>query len=164
MNNKGIPNGLKESIELRKKDTIDKVQQAISEIQEDSGIVTKSKLIAMTKLSSSTFSTTHVKRVLEINKVCQYANRRIITQDNQEKKVEVLSNEVNSLYKEISILKSTIQDKDIIITRSENKITKINQELKVSRENYELLLGKLHLILQELDKKNVIINTGFDIL
>lgn len=56
----------------KREKTLALIQGAIDEIEEDHRIVTKKELMALTGLSSGTFSQQHVKELLAKNQVCQF--------------------------------------------------------------------------------------------
>ncbi len=148
-----IPKSLKDKQEEMKRNTINNIQEAIDTIQEEGGIVTKKKLIEYTGLSNATFSKPHVKQLLEINRVCQYRESKKITRTNNDIKQDI--EVVNRLNKKIAMLESKVHDKEIVIS-------KIKSEYEALNTNYELLLGKLHLVMRKVDEREYDIGIDFD--
>lgn len=133
--------------------TIEKIQDAIDTVIEEGGIVTKKKLIEITGLSNATFSKAHVKELLEINKVCQYRTSKKITVSEDNNVQSVMK--INQLKKEVYKLESKLQDKDIVIMN----LKKEQEELS---DKYEMLLGKLHIIMRKVNEQNIDIGLNFD--
>ena len=106
---------MKKMYAQKRKATLDKIQSAIDEIQEDNRIVTKKELMELTGISSGTLSQQYVKELLKENKVCQY--RETITIDNADKKKKLEEKSILSLQKENQKLISKMQDFEIVIEK-----------------------------------------------
>ena len=155
MGKRDIPAGLKELQMAKRVETANKVQEAIDDIQNDGGVVTKKRLIELTGLSNSTFSKDHVLKVLKVNKVCQFKiskkkeiDHKIVVTDQLYRKIEKLEQEKN-------LLQSKIQDKDIVID-------KIKKDYQTLNENYMLILGKIHLLMKNIDMHDIDIGIDLD--
>ncbi|MGK5651979.1 DUF6262 family protein [Brevibacillus formosus] len=155
MKKRGIPTKLKERQQSKRLETIKKIQEAIDDIKQDGSVVTKKRLMELTGLSNSTFSKDHVIEVLRINKVCQFKNSKRIDVNSASNEIEQLQKVIEKLEKEKILLKSRLQDKEIVI----EKLKKDYQELS---QNYSLILGKIHLIMKKVDIHGVDIGIDFD--
>ncbi|WP_210470334.1 DUF6262 family protein [Sporosarcina sp. 6E9] len=155
MKKRDIPAGLKELQMAKRAETANKVQEAIDDIQNDGGVVTKKRLIELTGLSNSTFSKDHVLKVLKVNKVCQFKvskkkeiDHKIVVTDQLYRKIEKLEQEKN-------LLQSKIQDKDIAID-------KIKKDYQTLNENYMLILGKIHLLMKKIEMLDIDLGIDLD--
>ena len=155
MDKRNIPSKLKEKQEQARLDTINKVQEAIDDIRQEGGIVTRKLLLEKTGLSNSTFSKPHVKDVLEANKVCQFASKKKVLSTTKEDVVKNLYKEIEKLKKENNVLISKLQDKEI-------KSNTYKQDYIELSNNYAMLLSKLHLIMKKVDEYGIDIGIDFD--
>lgn len=150
-----IPNTLKEKQEQNRLETINKVQEAIDDIKQDGGIVTRKLLLEKTGLSNSTFSKPHVKDVLEANRVCQFATKKKVLSVAKEDVTKNLYKEIEKLKRENNILASKLQDKEI-------KAKSYKQDYVELSNNYAMLLSKLHLVMKKVDEYGIDIGIDFD--
>lgn len=155
MQKRDIPDALKDKQEEIKLQTINKVQEAIDDIKQDGGIVTRSLLVEKTGLSNSTFSKAHIKNVLKINGVCQFASKKKILKNTKEDSIQNLYKEIEKLKRENNKLKSMLQDKDI-------RINTYKQDYIELSDDYAMILNKLHLIMKKVDEYNLDIGIDFD--
>lgn len=155
MTKRNIPDTLKDIQEKNRLDTIEKVQYAIDDIKQDGGIVTRKLLIEKTGLSNSTFSKPHVKQVLEVNEVCQFANKKKVSRNIKEDTTKNLYKEIEKLKRENNILTSKLQDKEI-------KAQGYKQEYIDLSNDYSMLLNKLHMIMRKVDEYGIDIGIDFD--
>lgn len=133
----------------KREETLARIQEAIDAIQEDHRIVTKKELMALTGLSSGTFSQEHVKRLLEQNRVCQYrptgkvgeADRRDLNKDA----------EITRLTKELQRTRSQLQDLGISLDKSRKQVKKLKAEKSELEQQHLLLRGKYQQLLEYLD-------------
>lgn len=154
MGKRNISANLKELQNTKRQETLEKIQNAINEIQEDDDIVTKKKLLELTSLSSATFSKPHVLELLKRNKVCQFRETVKIEKSNKTSEVEQLQKIIMNLEKKNTLLLSKLQDKDIKIDLLKEKNEKLESD-------YSMILGKLHLILKRIDMLDT--NIGIDL-
>ncbi len=150
-----IPNTLKEKQEKNRLETINKVQEAIDDIKQDGGIVTRKLLLEKTGLSNSTFSKPHVKDVLEANRVCQFATKKKVLSTSKEDVTKNLYKEIEKLKRENNILTSKLQDKEI-------KAKAYKQDYVNLSNDYAMLLSKLHLVMKKVDEYGIDIGIDFD--
>lgn len=150
-----IPNTLKEKQEKNRLETINKVQEAIDDIKQDGGIVTRKLLLEKTGLSNSTFSKPHVKDVLEANRVCQFATKKKMLSPSKEDVTKNLYKEIEKLKRENNILTSKLQDKEI-------KANAYKQDYTDLSNDYAMLLSKLHLVMKKVDEYGIDIGIDFD--
>ena len=150
-----IPNTLKEKQEKNRMETINKVQEAIDDIKQDGGIVTRKLLLEKTGLSNSTFSKPHVKDVLEANRVCQFATKKKVLSTSKEDVTKNLYKEIEKLKRENNILTSKLQDKEI-------KAKAYKQDYVNLSNDYAMLLSKLHLVMKKVDEYGIDIGIDFD--
>ncbi len=150
-----IPNTLKEKQEKNRIETITKVQNAIDDIKQDGGIVTRKLLLEKTGLSNSTFSKSHVKDVLEANRVCQFATKKKVLNVTKEDVTKNLYKEIDKLKRENNILTSKLQDKEI-------KAKSYKQDYIDLSNDYAMLLNKLHLVMKKVDEYGIDIGIDFD--
>lgn len=150
-----IPNTLKEKQEKNRLETINKVQEAIDDIKQDGGIVTRKLLLEKTGLSNSTFSKPHVKDVLQANRVCQFATKKKMLSTSKEDITKNLYKEIEKLKRENKILTSKLQDKEI-------KANAYKQDYTDLSNDYAMLLSKLHLVMKKVDEYGIDIGIDFD--
>lgn len=150
-----IPNTLKEKQEKNRLETITKVQNAIDDIKQDGGIVTRKLLLEKTGLSNSTFSKPHVKDVLEANRVCQFATKKKVLNVTKEDVTKNLYKEIDKLKRENNILTSKLQDKEI-------KAKSYKQDYIDLSNDYAMLLNKLHIVMKKVDEYGIDIGIDFD--
>lgn len=150
-----IPNTLKEKQEKNRLETINKVQEAIDDIKQDGGIVTRKLLLEKTGLSNSTFSKPHVKDVLEANRVCQFATKKKMLSTSKEDVIKNLYKEIEKLKRENNILTSKLQDKEI-------KANAYKQDYTDLSNDYAMLLSKLHLVMKKVDEYGIDIGIDLD--
>lgn len=150
-----IPSTLKEKQEKNRLETINKVQEAIDDIKQDGGIVTRKLLLEKTGLSNSTFSKPHVKDVLEANSVCQFATKKKAPSATKEDVTKNLYKEIEKLKRENNVLASKLQDKEI-------KAKSYKQDYVELSNNYAMLLSKLHLVMKKVDEYGIDIGIDFD--
>lgn len=142
---RALPDKLRVRHEDTKRITLSKVQNAIDILQEDNEIVSKKKLIELTKLSNSTFSKQHVKELLKTNQVCQYKTLRKSNEVSEIKQLELLLKENEKQKNRINLLDSKLQDKDI-------KYERLLKKYENSDNSNKLLRHKLHSIMEVVDK------------
>ncbi len=137
MARRDIPDALKKQQELKRQETLNKIKDAIEEIQFEDGIVTKKKLIELTGLSNSTFSKPHVKKLLKERKVCQYRETMVVQEHKWKNDNDSLNKKIDKLKRENIKLKNDIVSKEI-------KINMLEEELKEKEDKYRRLLGRVH--------------------
>lgn len=140
---------MKKMYAQKRKATLDKIQYAIDEIQEDNRIVTKKELMELTGISSGTLSQQYVKELLKENKVCQY--RETITIDNADKKKKLEEKSILSLQKENQKLISKMQDFEIVIEKNDKKYRELQTNYNNLDREYKLLKGKYQQLLEYLE-------------
>lgn len=140
---------MKKMYAQKRKATLDKIQSAIDEIQEDNRIVTKKELMELTGISSGTLSQQYVKELLKENKVCQY--RETITIDNADKKKKLEEKSILSLQKENQKLISKMQDFEIVIEKNDKKYRELQTNYNNLDREYKLLKGKYQQLLEYLE-------------
>ncbi|MED0666065.1 DUF6262 family protein [Bacillus badius] len=155
MGKRDIPTSLKELQMAKRVETANKVQEAIEDIQNDNGIVTKKKLIELTGLSNSTFSKEHVLEVLKANKVCQFKVAKKKETANKIVVTDQLYRKIEKLEQEKILLQSKLQDKDIAID-------KIKKDYEILNENYMLILGKIHLLMKKIEMLDIDVGIDLD--
>lgn len=155
MSQKNIPLKLKEKQEQAKLKTLNIIQDAINDIKEDGGIVTKKRLIELTGLSSATFSKPHVKELLKVNAVCQFKNRKELEQDSDNIIIDQLYKTIDKLKNENNLLLTKLNNKDITIS-------KLKKDYSELQENYERILGKIHIIITKIDERGIDIGIDFN--
>lgn len=143
--------GMKKMYADKRKNTTEKIQNAIDLIQDEGRIVTKKELMQLTGISSGTFSQDYVKEILKINKVCQYKETSKITSNKEEKLATVKDRSIESLQKKIASYESKMQNKDILISKQEKEIEKLQNALKDKTNSYELLVGKFQQLMEAYD-------------
>lgn len=153
--NRDIPKSLKDLQSSKRLTTVKKVQDAINDITEDGGVVTKKRLIELTGLSNSTFSKPHVISVLKANEVCQFKKSKIKETAAENLVISRLYKEIEQLQNDKQLLQAKLQDKDIAIT----KIKKEHQELG---DNYAMILGKIHLLMKRIEILDIDIGIDLD--
>lgn len=140
---------MKKMYAKKRQSTLNKIQSAIDEIQEDNRIVTKKELIEITGLSSGTFSQEYVKELLKENKVCQY--RETITMLNSEKRKQLEEKSMMALKKENQKLVSKMQDFEVELERINNKNRVLREDYDKLNTEHILLKGKYQQLLEYLD-------------
>jgi len=155
MKTKPLPLPLQDKQEEQRLNTKKKIQDGIDIITEEGGVVTKKKLIAITGLSNATFSKKHAKEVLEVNKVCQFKNKKQVIKNNDNVLSDQLYFKISKLEKEKNLLNSKLQDKEIALS-------KFKEDYKKLKDNYNLILGKIHLIFRKIDERQIDIGIDLD--
>lgn len=144
-----LPDSIKIQQENKKKQTIDSVQRAINELKSEGYIVTTKLLMDRTGYARSTFSKSHVKELLRLNKVCMFRDTKFIhDQKYDEKGFLELKNELEKANKNIVALKGIIDGKN-------QRIDKLLGELEERKADYQLLLGHLHIAIQKAEIQGV---------
>ena len=129
--------------------TLSRIQEAIDAIQEDHRIVTKKELMALTGLSSGTFSQEHVKELLAKNQVCQYRpTGKASTADRREQNKD---DEIVRLNKELQKTRSRMQDLDIVLDKTKKRLQKLEAEKEELERQHLLLRGKYQQLLEFLE-------------
>lgn len=133
----------------KREKTLALIQGAIDEIEEDHRIVTKKELMALTGLSSGTFSQQHVKELLAKNQVCQF---RPLAKARQENKRELNKDaEITRLSKELQRAQSRLQDLDISLDKSRKQARQLREENAELRQQLLLLRGKYQQLMEYLE-------------
>ena len=133
----------------KREKTLALIQEAIDEIQEDHRIVTKKELMALTGLSSGTFSQQHVKELLARNQVCQY---RPLAKVSQKGSLELNKDaEITRLSRELQRAQSRLQDLDIALDKSRKQSRKLKEENAELQQQLLLLRGKYQQLLEYLE-------------
>lgn len=129
--------------------TLARIQEAIDAIQEDHRIVTKKELMALTGLSSGTFSQEHVKELLAKNQVCQYRpTRKVSAVDRRELNKD---DEIARLGKELQRAQSRLQDLDIALDKSNKRLQELKAEKEELEQQHLLLRGKYQQLMEILE-------------
>lgn len=135
---KGLPPALLKQQEQRKNETLNKVQSIIDALMEEGTLVTKKLLIELTGYSASTFSKSHIKELLEKNKVCQFREKTTVPiKDKQKVAAARLIRKNEQLEKQSNQLKDKLLNKDI-------RIMKLEEKLEEKDERIQRLIGKIH--------------------
>lgn len=133
----------------KREKTLALIQGAIDEIQEDHRIVTKKELMALTGLSSGTFSQQHVKELLAKNQVCQYRpTGKVSQEDRRELNKDA---EITRLSKELQRAQSRLQDLDISLDKSRKQARKLKEENAELQQQLLLLRGKYQQLMEYLE-------------
>lgn len=140
---------MKKMYSQKRQSTLDKIQKAIDEIQEDNRIVTKKELMDITGISSGTFSQEYVKELLKTNKVCQF--RETITASIDKKKKKLEEESMLALKKENQKLISKMQDFEIVMEQNNKKYNKLKDDYSKLESEHKLLKGKYQQLLEYLD-------------
>lgn len=144
-----LPENLINKQNQTKKNTLDKIQNAIDEIKAEGALVSTKKLIERTGLARSTFSKIHVKELLKENRVCQFKDRQVIAEEKYgAKAIETLQSELDKAYKKINKLTQELE-------KEKSKVTKLKFDNNQLNENYQLLLGKWHVLLKKAKIKGI---------
>ena len=122
---------------------------AIDEIQEDHRIVTKKELMALTGLSSGTFSQQHVKELLAKNRVCQFKPTGKVSQEGRRELNK--DAEITRLSRELQRAQSRLQDLDIALDKSRKQSRKLKEENAELQRQLLLLRGKYQQLLEYLE-------------
>lgn len=140
---------MKKMYSQKRQSTLDKIQEAIDEIQEDNRIVTKKELMDITGISSGTFSQEYVKELLKANKVCQFRETITVSIDKKKKKLEEES--MLALKKENRKLISKMQDFEVVLEQNTKKYNKLKDDYSKLESDHKLLKGKYQQLLEYLD-------------
>lgn len=133
----------------KREKTLALIQRAIDEIEEDHRIVTKKELMALTGLSSGTFSQQHVKELLAKNQVCQF---RPLAKVSQKGNLELNKDaEITRLSRELQRAQSRLQDLDISLDKSRKQSRKLKEENAELQRQLLLLRGKYQQLLEYLE-------------
>ena len=124
----------------KREKTLALIQGAIDEIEEDHRIVTKKELMALTGLSSGTFSQQHVKELLAKNRVCQFRPLAKVSQKG-----------ITRLSRELQRAQSRLQDLDIALDKSRKQSRKLKEENAELQRQLLLLRGKYQQLLEYLE-------------
>ena len=125
------------------------IQGAIDEIEEDHRIVTKKELMALTGLSSGTFSQQHVKELLAKNRVCQFKPTGKVSQEGRRELNK--DAEITRLSRELQRAQSRLQDLDIALDKSRKQSRKLKEENAELQQQLLLLRGKYQQLLEYLE-------------
>ena len=129
--------------------TLALIQGAIDEIEEDHRIVTKKELMALTGLSSGTFSQQHVKELLAKNRVCQFKPTGKVSQEGRRELNK--DAEITRLSRELQRAQSRLQDLDIALDKSRKQSRKLKEENAELQQQLLLLRGKYQQLLEYLE-------------
>ena len=134
--------------DAKRSETLQKISDAIREIEDDHRIVTKKELISLTGLSSGTFSKPYVLELLKEKKVCQFRDKRVVLSEKKDKlSIEVISD----LSKENDKLKSQIEKLDLQISKLSKRLSEKESDYAALKKDYELLKGRYQILLEKLD-------------
>ena len=134
--------------DAKRSETLQKISDAIQEIEDDHRIVTKKELISLTGLSSGTFSKPYVLELLKEKKVCQFRDKRVVLSEKKDKlSIEVISD----LSKENDKLKSQIEKLDLQISKLSKRLSEKESDYAELKKDYELLKGRYQILLEKLD-------------
>lgn len=134
--------------DAKRSETLQKISDAIREIEDDHRIVTKKELISLTGLSSGTFSKPYVLELLKEKKVCQFRDKRVVLSEKKDKlSIEVISD----LSKENDKLKSQIEKLDLQISKLSKRLSEKESDYAELKKDYELLKGRYQILLEKLD-------------
>jgi hypothetical protein len=138
-----IPIELKKMQDGLRQESVDKVQKAINELKRENYIITTKLLMERTGFARSTFSKTHIQEVLKENKVCKYADTKVIAKDlNEKETIRALEDEILTLKKKVNHLEKTLTEKT-------NKENKLKVDLYETQEVNKKLRGQLHILVQK---------------
>ena len=129
----------------KREKTLALIQGAIDEIEEDHRIVTKKELMALTGLSSGTFSQQHVKELLAKNRVCQFKPTGKVSQEGRRELNK--DAEITRLSRELQRAQSRLQDLD----KSRKQSRKLKEENAELQQQLLLLRGKYQQLLEYLE-------------
>jgi hypothetical protein len=162
MQKKELNDGIASYQQQLRKSTLEKIQDAIDEINADGAIVTKKKLIELTGLSNATFSKEHVKSILKSNKVCAYKYILDNASTSPQNQLKSIENQMHHYIKQaksdelrIGALKSDIEVK-------KRRIQQLHEENSTLSRELAILRGMHHSILQALQMRGIEIDTGYD--
>lgn len=133
----------------KREKTLALIQGAIDEIEEDHRIVTKKELMALTGLSSGTFSQQHVKELLAKNRVCQFKPTGKLSQEGRRELNK--DAEITRLSRELQRAQSRLQDLDIALDKSRKQSRKLKEENAELQRQLLLLRGKYQQLLEYLE-------------
>ena len=133
----------------KREKTLALIQGAIDEIEEDHRIVTKKELMALTGLSSGTFSQQHVKELLAKNRVCQFKPTDKVSQEGRRELNK--DAEITRLSRELQRAQSRLQDLDIALDKSRKQSRKLKEENAELQQQLLLLRGKYQQLLEYLE-------------
>ena len=133
----------------KREKTLALIQGAIDEIEEDHRIVTKKELMALTGLSSGTFSQQHVKELLAKNRVCQFKPTGKVSQEGRRELNK--DAEITRLSRELQRAQSRLQDLDIALDKSRKQSRKLKEENAELQQQLLLLRGKYQQLLEYLE-------------
>lgn len=142
-----LPDEIKNYQEDIKAETIDKVQNAINELQAEGAIITRKLLRERASVSNSVLSKPHIIEVLKKNKVCQFSIKKKISVTNNN---DVLL-ELSKATKKIVKLEEKVKD-------LENRLNKEKVEYYKLKEDNEILRGKLHILMQKVRLKGLVLD------
>ena len=146
---------MRQMYESRRLDTLRKIDEAITDLQEMGQIVTKQALMKRTGLSSATFSKPHVKELLERRAVCQYAERTVILQEKAEREGR---KEADRLRRENDRLRNKNRNLEDEVTHLRRMLEKRMMENANLRGETERLRGKYQLCLERMESAGIIAN------
>ena len=133
----------------KREKTLALIQGSIDEIEEDHSIVTKKDLMALTGLSSGTFSQQHDKELLAKNRVCQFKPTGKVSQEGRRELNK--DAEITRLSRELQRAQSRLQDLDIALDKSRKQSRKLKEENAELQQQLLLLRGKYQQLLEYLE-------------
>lgn len=130
----------------KRESSIKKVQEAIETLRDQGLKVTKKALIELTGLSSGTFSQPHIKEILKLNKVCQYAPEKSKPESHSESKKLAGKN---------LKLKERIRTLENRLSESKQENSRKEEEILQLRGQYQKLLEFMEVSDLDIDKLNI---------
>ena len=105
--------------------------------------------MALTGLSSGTFSQQHVKELLAKNRVCQFKPTGKVSQEGRRELNK--DAEITRLSRELQRAQSRLQDLDIALDKSRKQSRKLKEENAELQRQLLLLRGKYQQLLEYLE-------------
>lgn len=139
---KGLNEGLKNSQEEKRKNTILKIEEAIKSFQDEKyQDITIQMLIDSTGFTRPTFSKPHVRKILEQYKIGKYKTT-IELPKSDEDKLKFLERTIQKYMATNEKLSNDIVEKDL-------KINKLNEELRKAKLEIEYLNQEIYQLSKE---------------
>ncbi len=139
-----IPEELRKKQDAARQSTLDRIQSAINELNDEGYLITTKLLIERTGLARSTFSKPHVQELLKFSKIGKYKDTKTIEKSNDNPQNTILRLE-NDLIKS----KKTTEKLQQELSRKNNRISRLEEKLNDTTEECQLLRGQFHLLMQK---------------
>jgi|GEM_PF-380299 len=138
---KDISDALKEKQEMARQRTIEKVQCAIKELQDEGYLIGIKHLVERTGLSRSVFRKPHVQKVLKENKIGIYRESKTVPKSDEDYRTFALKMEKDLLRanNKIQRLEDDLKDRD-------RRIAKLTTNLAEKTNECALLRGEIFIL------------------